>query len=580
MTEHDHGTRGRDFGGVRATAVLERLQIPDHDPAFWAELRFHMVEPTEAGPLGQPARGTLSRSVRRWPTDGGRRILLVAAVLVILAAGAATLVARTDADRTQSIDTGPSPTSVPEPGPSTPDESQPSPVPASDEGATRSVARGSDGEWFHSDDITWTGEQFTVAAGTGNDPRHLSSTDGLDWSEHDGDSPLLPQPARCPDGFTCNARTDVPRIPFFHATVEHDVLARAGDVLLMNAWVRYGIDQQDRFGSEDRELVPGPVLPSDLLAAAASTDSCFEAVRNQPGQPVGDDQAHISGWSSGGTENPVISLTCSEEGHTAGFQLDLRDHLTTDQIRSVYSFGDHDQFWVEEAGAPARRLDDPPTTSFWIDGADGGEIVSNVVVASTGDRFWALDEGTLTQSFNGVNWTTQPVPTGELEPQHVIGVPGGHLALRLGEDRRWWDAPVWVTVSHDNGRTWSPPVEVEPGTLTVGPAGAVVVGDREDMDDSITVTLVDGGATTFSRELPVGVCCVTAVVGEDRVLVQSPEVFDVYGFDGSLLHQATWSSESRWWSYDRPWSVILLVLLTAALAWLTKPLRRPRQRLR
>ncbi|MDH3294056.1 MAG: hypothetical protein OER95_07015 [Acidimicrobiia bacterium] len=559
MSDHNAEFDHRD---PATTALLERLVIPDHGAEFWDELTARLAD--------QPAEPPVDRLLR-FDDRFQRRLLVAAAVSLTVLIGAALVTTWDVGDSTQPINTDPSP--------------DVSGTPDSDEDATVSTASGDDGQWFFADQIVWSGDKFVAAAQF--EPAHWTSPDGIDWKRQDGSSPLTAISFTCPDGFDCQVDPDIVPIPFHFAAPDYQIVARADNVILLSASVRYEIDRQHLVSPADgEEWDPGPELHPDLLAAAAETDPCFREVLERGGQPDGlgedRDAAYISSWSGSGPDTATISVSCQQAGHSAGFQLPLREHLTEAQIDARYSIGREAELWVQAAGSPARRVADPPTMSYWADGVVGGDRAERWVISSSGDRFWALDEGTLVSGTDGMSWVEQTTPATGLEPTDLVASPEGHLALRLADADVVGGETGWITVSHDRGVTWSEPVEsaysIGPWGpyLAVGPAGVVVTPES---DGERRLVLIDGGEVVFDRELPADLCCEAVVVGQDRVLVQGNESMDLYGLDGTLLHRITWSPDRSWWERIPLPLTVALVLAYIVVAVLLHRRRRFADRL-
>lgn len=567
------------------TALLERLDVPDHRPGFWDDLARAMVElPEQADPSAGSADGAEPVPL---PTTAARpsvrRLLLVAAAMALVAASAVAVVHRNGGQgRIQTVDTGPAVTSTTATT-ATGSSSAPTTVVGRTDRAEAvndlSVVGGSAGGWFFSDRIAWAGDEF-VATPQDDPSSHWSSPDGISWSDHDEPNPVLAAWGSCPEGYDCEVSPAAPEIPFHFAQPFHQVVAKAGDRLLLEAGISYRFDAEGSVDSDEENAPASPTLHPELLAAAAETKPCFRDLQRQTGAGGGTDspekQARLSAWSSGGLSDPVIKLTCAYgTDDVAGFTLDLRDHLTDEQLQAVYGPGPR-ELWVATPGSPAARVDDPPTTTYPPDEQLGGVAVTQPSsILSTGDRFWALDGGSLATSSDGSAWTPRPVATGGLDIADLAASPGGHLVLRLVADRQAPSTVGRVIVSHDEGASWSQPVEVVGAArLWVGPAGAVVLDDTES---GATVSLVDGGSarTVFTADTNV-VSQVT--VGEDRLLVRSldfsrpdsPERFTVYDLDGNPLHQAVYD-ESAGGRRTALWAagVIAITMATAigAAAW-------------
>lgn len=570
------------FNDPAVTAVLQRLEVPEHQPGFWDELGRAMAEPSTppAAPFA-PARqdATSDRLSRR------RVVLLAAAVAVILAAAAALVRGGIDNARIQTVDSGP-PTvtvTVPAPSPTTGLASRPD-SPAGSRSDTAHVVADdvvgpSAAGWFFSDTVTWSNGEFVALPG--DQSEYWTSPDGIAWRRHDGSTPALVQPFTCPDGFNCDVAPAGAAIPFHFASPAYQVTARAGDLVVLNAWTRY-TSQREPTGSGG--AAPGPVLHPDLLAAAAATDPCFEELRRQAeaGEAPSADpgKARFASWSGGGIDDPVIRMSCAGPSMSASFALDLRDHLSPDQIRAVYSTSSV-ELWVATPGRPPVPVGDPPTATARAGGSPVDELVTGLApVVSSGSRLWAVDEGVLVSSADGITWAPQAVPANGQAVAEVKASPGGHVALRLADDPALPPATAWFVVSHDDGATWSGPV-VATGRLEVGPAGALVV---DDSTEQATASLLDGGRVGAEITFAPGSHVRRATVGDGRILVQTlapppsssvspsidPMLLSVYDTDGQLVRQLVFDGLAS--SRRSGW--LTAGLLAAAAAVVTVLVRR------
>ncbi|MDH3300433.1 MAG: glycoside hydrolase [Acidimicrobiia bacterium] len=578
MTDHsEHSERAEiEHRDPATTVILERVIVPDHAPDFWDELTLGMA---------QDEATTVMRS-RRLQKQLTHRILLAAAVILILLVGSAVFAALPETGGNQAIDAGP--TAVRDTGPEpdiAPDpEGESAPPPNSGTRASlerttaelatvdsTSTASGSDAEWFFGDQLMWAGDEFVTGWGPadGGDAGYWISPDGVEWDHRDGPSPVLLDSFVCPSGYRCEVSPTLDPIPYHYAETQYEVMARAGDVLLLRASVFYTIDRQMP-DIDGQETGPGPDLRPDLLAAAAAGDPCFAQLQAQSQGGVTDDSPdapYLASWGSGGLDDPVIRLTCRRgETIAASFALDLRDHLTDEQVEKVYSSGFGAELWVERRGEAAARVTDAPSAGFWADGVPGDVVVQPVAdIRSSGDRFWAASNGAVVTSTDGSTWTPVEVPTGGLVPTRIEAAAGGNLALRLSTDSNDWSNDRWITISHDDGSSWSAPVELpaEVGYLTaVGPAGAAVMtsGDgRDGFDGRDALSLIVDGGVAFTVDLPSTSCCESVAVGDDRVLLRTDQTLDVFQLDGTLIHRTMWADDTGGW--NSRWLTLPLIMV-------------------
>ncbi len=504
-----------------AVAVLDQLIIADHGDDFWDELRQRIAEE----PTVLPTR-------RKRPTS---RVLLAAATVAILLLGVAALVVWPGSGGVQQVDT------TPAPEPELEDENglDETPIPTVEEpSVSRFPVRGSG--WFNSDGVVWAGDRFVAASLSFDHPEYWTSVDGTDWDRHDGVSAEVTPQWLCPEGFDCGTDPEIAPVPFHFAQPEYEVLARADDAIIMVAYVRYGIDQRDVDRPEGEEP-PGPLLHPDLLALAAREIDCFEEVSEQGQSANTPESARIVYWGRG--ENS-IELSCQHAGHTDNFAVDLRTHLTADEIHQAQSSRNDVELWVEALGSPARRVSRPPTLTDPFTDEFGTLDTVSFEVASSGDMFWAIDEGTLVSSNDGLVWERHPTIF-----QSAFGVMasrGGHVAVAFTDDT---GSPA-VSVSHDDGRTWEDPVPVSPpyGPVgsnwgTVGPAGFAYTTEGGP-NEGPRLVLVDNGREAFSAALPEPDSQRLPVVGDEHILISGREAMQAYSAaDGTLVHEAIWSNE-------------------------------------
>ena len=509
------------------TAVLEQLIIPDHGADFWHDLEASLAEVDQGPTVGT----VVDITERRFSRAAQRNLLVAAAAVMALLAGAALFAARSGVSQVETVD----------------DELPAPEAPQLEHDNTSSTARGEASEWFYSDRTIWDGSRFVAAS---RNDSHWVSPDGIDWTRESGLGYGIVIPWECPVGYACEVTPAAADIPFHWSGADYQVAARAGNTILLNAYVRYDIDQQsiDPPDPSSDVSLPGPVLTPELLSAAADSDPCFADIQaNGPG--LDGESAHIASWEWGGTGDPTVVLRCTRNGEPAAiFQFDLHGHLTDAELQRVYSSGVASELWVEQPGSPARRVADPPVRTRWVDDeTPGGSLEGTTDVVSSGDRFWALDDEGLMTSVDGLSWTLVEGPDTELFLSELAAAPGGHLALWLSEDEQFWDETAWLVVSHDNGATWSAPVEANRNYGTsVGPLGAAVVTTSEA---GRTLTLYDEGEVRFTTTSTEGDCCFTVTVGEDRVLLQSDRHAYLYGPDGTLLHDTVWSDDVRFWEH-------------------------------
>ena len=564
MTEHpEHPERAEvENRDPATTAVLERIIVPDHAPDFWDELALDMGD--------DDATVIVDRRFARWSTPRStQRLLLAAAVVLVLLVGTAVLTTLPGTGGDQSIDAGPTADGDGDSGP----DGVPPP--------SRSQIGGDDAQWFFSNRMAWTGDEFVAgfsSASDQSDDGYWSSPDGVDWQRRNGQTPALVDPFVCPTGYRCEVSPTMTPIPYHYAQSQYEVMARTADTLLLRASVLYSIDGVNP-ATAGQEMGPGPELHPDLLTAAAATDPCFAEVQTA-GRSGGDGEgaAFISRWGSGGLDDPLIQLTCQKGGSTATFTVDLREQLTAEQIERVFSSGLDSELWVERPGSAAVRVTDAPSSSYWADGVPGGVVAQQVAdIRSSGDRFWAAADGTVVTSTDGVVWTPVDVPTGEpsgtLEPTRVEASPGGHILVRLSTDRRDWNDDRWFSVSHDDGRSWSTPFEVpaELGSLSyqtdVGAAGvAVIAMSGDDSEPWINLSLIDGDSVRFTAELPRDSCCESVAVGDDRVILRANETLSIYLLDGTLTHETVFTGETDGNWFGRQLGFLLLVAILAIAA--------------
>ena len=570
------------------TTVLHRLDVPEHRPGFWDDLARDLAEPpAPAAPPALPALieaapGHRSRRSRR------RLVLLAAAVAVAVAATAALVRGGIDNARIQTVDSGPPPSvSVTVPGPN-PTSTVTPPPDGSRSVSARAVTADdlvgpSAAGWFFSDTVTWSDDGFVAVPP--DQSGYWTSPDGITWGRHDGSTAALVEPFTCPDGFSCDVSPAAEPIPFHFATPAWRVVARAGDLVVLDAWTQY-TNEQEPTGPGD--VAPGPALHPDILAAAAATDPCFEELRQEaeagvaPGAGAGE--ARLASWSGGGIDDPVIRLSCGGPSRSASFALDLRDHLTPDQIRAVYSANATER-WLARPGEPPVRVDDPPTATTRAGGIAVNELVTGLApVVSSGSRLWAVDEGILVSSPDGVTWVPQAVPTSGQKVGEVQASPGGHLALRLADDPALPPNTASFVVSHDDGATWSARA-VATGRLGVGPSGALVV---DDSGEQPTATLLDGGRVRADITLAPGTYVRGATVGDGRILLQtagppspasvSPEadtmLVEVYDADGRLLRQLVYDEGATGRRLLLPEVALLAAVVTAAAVGIAVVARR------
>lgn len=547
------------------TLLLQDVAVPDHRHGFWDDLARQMEQTDHLSRIG-PALGDIEPDADAEPAPelapaGPRSIaplawrLLAAAVVLALVGGVALL--RSGPDDGRRVDSGVTTTAEIE-------GADPEPASTGDP-ATTSTVRG-ERSWLFADEIVWIGDEFVTSA-LGDS--YWTSPDGIEWKRREGPSPVLHRSPDCPQELTCAVTPEAPPIPFhFFGESLTKGLDRAGDVVLFEATGGYSIERLPNPEVQQPDLNPA------LLAVAAQSDPCFaEFARQDPVETAGSparDQAYLSSWSGGGLYDPVITLTCVQDSDSALFELDLRDHLDDAQLLAVFS--GYRELWVESTGSPPTRVDDFPTSS-WSDSDVGGELVTSVSpVSSSGDRFWAADEGTLVSSTNGIDWTAHEVPTAGSEIDQVAASPGGHLALWLVDDRLVWNEEGHVIVSHDAGATWSEPVALSTGDLqriAVGPAGAAISAlSYPSLEEPLTTLTFVAGGRSSAVTLPKSDGTITAVaaVGTDRVLVRTfDERMDVYGLDGTLLHRATWAPW-RDGGFDLRWGLALAAVALALVA--------------
>lgn len=187
----------------------------------------------------------------------------------------------------------------------------------------------------------------------------------------------------------------------------------------------------------------------------------------------------------------------------------------------------------------------------------GNVIVQPVAdISSSGDRFWAASNGAVVTSTDGSAWTPVDVPTGGLAPTRIQAAAGGNLALRLSTNSNDRSNDRWISISHDDGNSWSAPVELpaDAGYATaVGPAGAAVItsGDgRDGFDGRHALSLIVDDGVAFTVDLPSTSCCESVAVGDDRVLLRTDQTLDVFQLDGILIHRTTWTGDIGGWTAD------------------------------
>ena len=145
MTEHpEHPERAEvENRDPATTAVLERIIVPDHAPDFWDELALDMGD--------DDATVIVDRRFARWSTPRStQRLLLAAAVVLVLLVGTAVLTTLPGTGGDQSIDAGPTADGDGDSGP----DGVPPP--------SRSQIGGDDAQWFFSDRMAWTGDEFVT----------------------------------------------------------------------------------------------------------------------------------------------------------------------------------------------------------------------------------------------------------------------------------------------------------------------------------------------------------------------------------------------------------------------------------
>ncbi|MFN3220137.1 MAG: WD40/YVTN/BNR-like repeat-containing protein [Acidimicrobiales bacterium] len=569
------------------TLLLQDVAVPDHRHGFWDDLARQMEQtdqPSRIGPaLGNHVAGADAEPApapEPDPTEP-RSIaplawrLLAAAVVLALVGGVALLRSGPDNER---VDSGVTTTAEIE-------GADPEPASTGDPASTSTVRGGK--SWLFAEEIAWIGDEFVTS---GLEGRHWTSPDGIEWQRREGEGPVLHRSVYCPQELTCAVAPEAPPIPFHYSDVRFLPVARVGDVVLLETWTMYSVEQPREWMSaseQDRQ----PVLHPDLLAAAAASDPCFAELAQQDPSETSDG-ARLVSWDRSGPPDPIIQLTCTRGSDTAVFELDLREHLDDAQLEALFS--DPGELWVESPTSPPERVDDFPTTSRWSDGEAGRELTTwTSPVESSGDRFWAVDEGTLVSSTDGTDWTAHEVPTAGSEIDHVAASSGGHLALVLVEDRRVCCEEGEVIVSHDGGSSWSEPVEVQIGgfpELSVGPAGAALSSDAFEAFDAESLTPGENAPVNITSTVAIVATDRTSVatvsytfsdgnavgpvaVGADRVLVWANGQADVYGLDGTLLHRTTWVGGLDW-ARDLRWGLALAAAAAVALALVALARRR------
>ncbi len=550
-----------------ATSIMARLDPPEHGPGFWERLveEFeavgrddgvgvmsldHPADSTNEVPAEPSWNGAAALAVNRSRQRSRLALLAVAAVLVVLAGYSLIRVG----DSRQSI----------APADPTPDES--------DSVDTSYAHLGDeDREWAFSDRVAWVDDRFVALTSFSDQEWHWTSSDGISWQRQDGPSDRVFQTwAECAPGFSCDIELPAEPLPFLNAGTATRPQARAGDRLLVSAWVTYGVfgvdldgfaESGDRLDPELLNLAAeesADRLDPELLDLAAENDGCFRELRDNP------DAGTVSGGIVGETGNWRISLQCrgSDPSLRGSFSLNLGDHMTPAQAERAVNPQNHRELWlVSPAGAPqpVEGIDD------WLQ------------IASSGDRFWMLTNGNeLITSVNGSAWQAVPLPVPAVSVQSVAAGPSGHVAIQFVDAGDADSGRSLIVVSHDDGFTWSEPVEVggEDWLTSVGGAGAAILAGSDLGAQGLLVN--DGQAVplfTQPKDLPHP----AMTVGEDRVLVQNGNglaYYEVFDADGALIHRASADIPSR---RQRLQPFVLVTLALAVIAGALLAQRRHRR---
>ncbi len=529
-------------------SIMARLDPPEHGPEFWERLveEFeavgrddgvgvmsldHPADSTNEVPAEPSWNGTAVLAVNRSRQRSRLALLAVAAVLVVLAGYSLIRVG----DSGQSI----------APADPTPD-------------GTGSIETSyahlgdEDREWAFSDRVAWVDDRFVALTSFTDQEWHWTSSDGISWQRQDGPSDRVFHTwAECAPGFSCDIELPAAPLPFLNAGMTTWPEARAGDRLLVSAWVTYGVFGLDVDGfteSVDR-------VDSKLLSLAAENDGCFRELRDNA------DAGTLSGGIVGETGNWRINLQCRgfDPSLRGSFSLNLGDHMNPAQAERAVNPQNHRELWLvtpADAPQPVGGVDD------WFQ------------ITSSGDRFWMLTTGNeLVTSVDGSAWEAVPLPVPGLSVQSVAAGPGGHVAIQFVDDGRADSGRSLIVVSHDDGLTWSEPVEVrgEDWLASAGGAGAAILAGSDLGAQGLLVN--DGRAVqlfTQPKDLPQQ----AMTVGEDRVLVQNGNglaYYEVFDADGALIHRASPDIPSRW---QRLRPFVLVTLALAVIAGALLALRR------
>ncbi len=411
-------------------------------------------------------------------------------------------------------------------------------------------ALGGSSELPIAEQAVWDGTQFVINDNSAVDDDHVyhwTSPNGIKWTRHDGPH-MAGWERRCYPGFPCNIEPEeVVDIPYHFGRSAQSVEAirddAEGGIALVTAWTQYTpfLEAVD----EDGEQYPGPgTIHPELAKAAADHSDCFaQAIASGPSFTGGIDEPSITSWGTAGSAEWSIALGCELNRQSENFTLTLNDKLTDQQLHWLAAGGKRQLFAVRRDGQ-IKPVVDPPVTTFWSDGIVGGDLVTSISeITATASRFWAVNQGVLVSSVDGLEWSSANVGLdGRQAAQVVAGLAGDVAVLVVDDHRLSGQGDRYVVLSHDDGVSWSKPIAIgggDDGYMRLrGVSSAGVVYHVSTSDDFVTRVASDRPPISeLDLEFDLEPLALGAALGDEHLIVPD-ELRDVNGnptYEGWML---------------------------------------------